>query len=74
MGIRIGKDAHSSFFGGVVVIKADIRRSQCDHDGGLLTSLNCVIKNMWCFGYDEKKGWKLSQVYMGYKDESRLDT
>ena len=34
-GIRIGGDMRSSFFGGILVIKADVKRSQQDHDGGL---------------------------------------
>ena len=36
IGIRIGTNMHSSFFGGILVIKAGVRRSQYDHDGGLL--------------------------------------
>ena len=33
---RIGTNMHSSFFGGILVIKAGDRRSQPAHDGGLL--------------------------------------
>ena len=36
IGIRIGADMHSSFFGGIVVIDAGVRRSWPDLDGGLL--------------------------------------
>jgi len=36
IGIRIGTNMHSSFFGGILVIKAGVRRSQYDRDGGLL--------------------------------------
>ena len=36
IGIRIGANMHSSFFVGVLVLKASIRRSRHDHDGGLL--------------------------------------
>ena len=36
IGIRIGTDMQSSFFGGILFIKAAVRRSQPDHDGGLL--------------------------------------
>ena len=36
IGIRIGTNMHSSFFGGILVIKVGVRRSQPDYDGGLL--------------------------------------
>ena len=36
IGIRIGANMHSSFFGGILVIKGGVRRSRYDHDGGLL--------------------------------------
>ena len=35
IGIRIGTDMHS-FFGGILVIRAGVRRSQHDPSGGLL--------------------------------------
>ena len=35
-GIRIGANLQSPFFGGVLDIKAAVRRPQRDHDGGLL--------------------------------------
>ena len=38
---RIGADLHSSFSGGLLVIKPDIRRSWHDHDGGVL---GCCLK------------------------------
>ena len=36
IGVRIGTNMHFSFFGGILVIKAGVRRSRPDHDGGLL--------------------------------------
>ena len=36
IGIRIGTDMHSSFFGELLVIKFGIRRTRCDPRGGLL--------------------------------------
>ena len=36
MRITIGANMHSSFFGGILVIEADVRRSQSDPGGGLL--------------------------------------
>ena len=33
---RIRTNMHPSFFEGILVIKAGVRRSQQDHDGGLL--------------------------------------
>ena len=35
VGVRIGADMHSSFFGGILVIKAEVRKSRADGDGGL---------------------------------------
>ena len=35
IGIRVGTNMYS-FFGGILVIKAGVRRSRPDHDGGLL--------------------------------------
>ena len=36
IGIRIGVNMHSSFFRGILVIKAGVRRSRYDHNGGPL--------------------------------------
>ena len=36
IGIRIGTNMNTSFFGGILAIKAELRGSWHDHDGGLL--------------------------------------
>ena len=45
MGTRIGTNMHSFFFGRILGIKAGVRRSRYDHDGGLL---GYCLKNRTC--------------------------